>query len=425
MKETKTFSSWKSALSIYKERAVLAMLFFGFSAGLPFLIVFATTSAWLRTEGVTRTAIGFFSWAALTYGFKFVWAPLVDHLRLPILHNIFGRRRSWIFLAQIFVAIGIFLMAIMGPNFDLKLFALFVLIVSFASATQDIGIDAWRIESAPIELQGGMSAAYQFGYRIALIVSGAGALYMADYSSWNTSYLIMASLMSVGLVTTFIVAEPDTSSIKPLGKHWLKNAVISPFIDFYQRHRSYAFLLLLLIGVFRLSDISMGVMAYPLYIDLGFTLTEIANVSKVFGVAVTMVGVAAAGVFIARFGVFAPLLYCAIATSLTTLLFALLAIFGNNLELFILAIVGDNLTAGVTGTVLIAFLSSLTNKEFTATQYALFTSLLVLPGKLLAGFSGAIVDNLNYPIFFAYAAALGLPAILLTFYLKQRKYDPN
>jgi PAT family beta-lactamase induction signal transducer AmpG len=167
----------------------------------------------------------------------------------------------------------------------------------------------------------------------------------------------------------------------------------------------------------------MGVMAYPLYIDLGFTLTEIANVSKVFGVAVTMVGVAAAGVFIARFGVFTPLLYCAIATSLTTLLFALLATFGNNLELFILAIVGDNLTAGVTGTVLIAFLSSLTNKEFTATQYALFTSLLVLPGKLLAGFSGAIVDSLDYPIFFTYAAALGLPAILLTFYLKQRKYD--
>ena len=440
-----TKRSWRDALVIYFQAPVLSMLFLGFSAGLPFLLVFSTLSAWLRSDGIEVAAIGFFAWIGILYSIKFIWAPVVDRLALPLLTRTFGQRRGWMLLAQAMIAAGLVGLASVEPQQNLVLVAILALLVAFGSATQDIAIDAFRIESAPDDFQAAMASTYIIGYRGGLLAAGAGALYMAAWFSWQAAYLCMALLVGVGVVTVLLRPEPKRLSLttqliheprvrafiratqgKPrhvrrLGA-WLIGAVVCPFTDFVSRHRLKALWLLVFIAVFRISDLAMASMANPLYIDLGFTLATIANVTNVFGIAMSISGGILGGLLVARHGVGPILVLGAMAATLTNLLFVALSLAGQSLPMLILAIIGDNLANGLASAVFIAFLSSLTSRAYTATQYALFSSLMTLPGKFLSGFGGLVVTSQGYATFFLIATLLGLPAIALAIWINR---DPT
>lgn len=467
--------SWSEALAVYLHPRVIVMLFLGFSAGLPFLLVFSTLSAWLTEAHITRTAIGFFSWVGITYSIKVFWAPVVDRVPLPFLTRVLGRRRGWMLPAQCGIAIGLLTIALInpaatfgpaplsaldmgvlpvdgGPNdtgiippsrATVILVALAALLVAFSSATQDITIDAYRIEAVARGFQGAMAATYQLGYRIALLVAGAGALYIAEFVSWPAAYMAMAACMGVGIITVLVIQEPEVAAdeatrareaqlISAIESHgpilrrwhrltaWASGAVVSPFVDFFARNGAMALAILALIALYRVSDITMGVMANPFYLDLGFTKKEIADVSKVYGIFMTMIGAFLGGLLVARYGMMRPLLFGAVLMFLTNLVFAYLAATGRDIRLLMLTISGDNLAAGMAGSAFIAYMSSLTSTAYTATQYALFSSLFSLPGKFLGGFSGIIVDANGYVFFFIYAGLLGIPAILLVIFIMLR-----
>ena len=415
--------AWLKIFSHLKNKKLLTMFLLGFSAGLPLLLVFTTLSAWLRDENIVRSTIGFFGWVTIFYGLKFLWAPLIDSIKLPLIHNILGKRRSWLLLTQISIGIFLYLLATISPNSEsLITFAICALFVSFFSASQDIVVDAYRIEIAPVESQGILTAGYQFGYRVAILVSGAGALYIADSYTWEISYKVMSSLMLVGIITTLMSSEPSEHKFKIDKSDNLIVAVFwAPIRDFFSRYKN-AILILIFIGVYRLSDLSMAVMANPFYLDIGFTLSQIATVTKVFGIAMTLIGAFFGGIIVLRYGVKQPLFYGSIMIALTTLMFVIQSIFGNNMNLFILTIALDNFTGGFAGTVFIAYLSSLTDPKYTATQYALFSSLMLVPGKFLSGFSGLIVDNFGYSELFLISASLGIPAIIISYYLNSRDF---
>jgi len=427
--------NWREALLVYTRPRVFAMIWLGFSAGLPFLLVGPTLSGWQRDAGVERSVIGFFSWIGIIYSVKVLWAPVVDRLALPLLTRWLGKRRSWMLLAQCTVAAGLLGMAAADPVAELALAAWFALLVAFGSATQDITIDAWRIEAMDPEYQGAMAAAYVLGYRVALLVAGAGAFYIAEGASWAVAYAVMAVLMVAGMATTLVLREPvhavgaATQALEsrvehvlgadarrgPLGRllGFLSDAVVAPFVDFFTRNGREALPILLLISLYKLSDITMGVMANPFYLDLGFSKTDIADVTKVFGFFMTIAGAALGGALVVRFGIRRPLLLGAVLVALTNLLFAGLAVMEPSLPLLAVVVSADNLSGGIAASVFIAWLSSLTNQAYTATQYALFSSLMTLPAKVLGGFSGMVVDAYGYMPFFVYAGVLGIPAILL------------
>ncbi|HXG27762.1 MAG TPA: MFS transporter [Nevskiales bacterium] len=436
---------WQAALASYGRPRVLAMLFLGFSAGLPFLLVFSTLSAWLAQAGISRTEIGLLSWIGITYSIKFFWAPVVDRLPLPLLTRALGRRRGWMLLAQLGIAGGLYGLSLSDPGNGLAPLVWLALLVAFASATQDIVIDAWRIEAAESELQGSMAAAYQFGYRVALIVAGAGTLFVAADWGWSLAYLAMAVCACVGIVTTLVIAEPaahisrDTALrearvLEYMARNahlpqlwrtvagWFIGAVVCPFVDFFARNGvKTGALILLFIGLFRVTDITMGVMANPFYLDIGYTLKEIAAVAKVYGVILSMVGVFVGGLAVFRYGSIPVLIVSGILVILTNLAFATLAFVTDpGIAGLMVVISADNFSAGLAGTAFIAYLSGLTNTAYTATQYALFSSLFTLPGKLIAGGSGWVVDQFGYVFFFFYTSALGVPALLLVIYLSRR-----
>lgn len=434
--------SWREALLIYSRPRVLVMIFLGFSAGLPFLLVFSTLSAWLRDIGIARTTIGFFSWVGITYSIKVFWAPIIDRFPLPILTHVMGKRRSWMICAQFAIVIGILGMALSDPQTSLEWIAIFALVVAFGSATQDITIDAYRIEAIDQSFQGAMAATYVLGYRIALLVAGAGAFYIAEAQSWSVAYIVMAALMGIGVITTLIIREPqhnidaETKELEIKLEHsvgiknnhsgvsgmlaWFIDAVVSPFIEFFKRTGWMALIILILIACYRISDITMGVMANPFYLDLGFSKIEIANVTKVFGFLMTIVGAGIGGLLVVRYGIYRPLLAGAILVVLTNLLFAWLAMSDANLVSLAMVVAADNFSGGLASSAFIAYLSSLVNQTYTATQYALFSSLMTLPGKVIGGFSGLVVDSAGYVSFFVYAAVLGVPAICLVIYLERR-----
>jgi len=433
--------TWGQALRAYLKPRVLTMFFLGFSAGLPLLLVFSTLTAWLRDYGVSRTAIGFFAWVGITFSIKVLWAPIIDFLRLPFFTDRLGKRRGWMLVSQLGIAIGLVGMASVNPQLSLMHVALLALWVAFCSASQDVAIDAYRIEAMDDDYQGAMAANYVFGYRVAMLVAGAGSFLIADNYSWSSAYLAMAALMGVGVITTLIIAEPDHSKVNKeadelqsewaerlLGKgehsrlkQWFIRAVACPFIEFFKRNGRFAFVLLLFIGIFRLSDIAMGVMANPFYLDLGFTKTEIAEISKLFGFFCTIVGSFLGGLLVVRYGVLRPLILGAVMVACTNLLFAQLALIGPDKAWLALVISADNISGGIANAVLVAYLSGLANKAYTATQYALFSSLMTLPGKFISGFSGIVVDAQGYAHFFVYAALMGIPAILLSIYFWRRE----
>jgi PAT family beta-lactamase induction signal transducer AmpG len=421
---------------------VVFMLLLGFAAGLPFLLIFGTLSIWLREAGIERTEIGLLSYVGLIYTLKFIWAPVLDAVKIPVLSSWLGRRRSWMLVAQSGIMIALLLMAEHDPADGVLAMALIALFLAFCSATQDIVIDAWRIEAAPLSEQAVMSASYQLGYRLGAIASGAGALYIAEYASWGIAYCAMAALMGVGVVSALCAANTDKEASAEqliLDAHarrvsermgggsrrravmaWLYKAVVAPFADFVSRHRWNAALILAFIGAYRLPDFVMGVMAGPLYVDLGFAKSDIANVVKLYGLGMTIVGAFAGAASGLRFGLMRTLLLGVLAASFTNLLFAWLATKGTNLHALAFVISIENFAGGFAGTALIAYMSSLTSSTFTATQYALFSSFYALPGKLLGGMSGYMVDSMGYVSFFLMTAALGVPAVVLLVIVMRR-----
>lgn len=498
-----TSPSWRHSLRAFGHPRVVTMLFLGFSAGIPLLLIFSSLSLWLREAGVERSAVTFFSWAALGYSFKFVWAPLVDTLPIPLLTRILGRRRGWMLLAQGSIIAAIAGMALVDPGQgSLTMMALAAVLLGFSSATQDIVIDAYRIESAGVSLQALMSSTYIAGYRIGMLVSGAGTLFLAtdfgsamgayDYRAWQSAYLIMAAAMSVGVFTTLVISEPPARaapmpprstghyarflfmfiaavsgfilifyhSSEPaaelnrtlagvlgaeagagflvetarlgagvatawliatimirtgiVSREMMQDTYVAPLKDFFKRYGlKSALLLLLLVGVYRISDIVLGVIANVFYQDVGFTKPEIAGVVKTFGLFMTIAGGFLGGLLSVRYGVIRILLLGALLSAATNLLFIVLAAVGHDLGMLYLVISFDNLSAGLASAAFVAFLSSLTNVRFTAMQYAIFSSLMTLFPKILGGYSGTIVDSLGYSHFFMLTALLGLPVLVL------------
>ena len=420
---------WREVLRVYAEAATLRMLLLGFSAGLPLLLVFGTLSFWLREAGIDRTTIGYLSWVGLAYGFKWAWAPLVDRLPIPLLTRWLGRRRSWLLLSQTVIMAALVCMALTDPKLALLPMVWCALAVAFGSATQDIALDAYRIESADTQRQAALAAAYQTGYRLAMIWSGAGALWIAAWAevapvagaaayqplAWKTAYLAMAASMLLGVVTVLCSPEPQRRELPPSknAADWLRGALIEPFADFLRRYGKQALLILALIAMYRISDVVMGIMANPFYVDMGYTKDEVATVTKIYGVVMTLVGAFVGGGLAMRFGVMKVLMLGAVLSAGSNLLFAWLGSRGHDVTSLIFVISADNLSSGIASAAFIAYLSSLTNINYSATQYALFSSMMLLLPKALAGYSGAYVDAFGYSRFFTATALLGVPVLLL------------
>lgn len=438
-----SISSWFNALAIYCQRRVLMIFVLGFSSGLPLMLVFGVLSFWLREAGVSRSEIGYFSWVALAYAIKWLWSPLADHMRIPFLHHRLGRRRSWLLLSQLAVIFAIVAMAATDPQQQLGLMAGFAVALAVASATQDINIDAFRIESAPEQLQAALAAAYLTGYRLAMILASAGTLWLAalfstdqeyDLAGWQRAYLVMAVCMVPGFLVTLLSQEP-ASQLQPhqnskgsrlqQALSWLQQAVVAPFTDFFRRYKWQALLILALIACYRLTDIVMGVMANAFYVDMGYSKEEVASISKVYGVIMTLVGAALGGVLINRFGILRILFIGALLSACTNLLFAALSHIGYDLVWLSVIISADNLSAGIATSAFIAYLSSLVNLAFTATQYAMFSSLMLLLPKFVGGFSGEWTEVLGYGPFFTFTAILGIPALVLILLIHKHPIKQN
>ncbi len=418
--------SWHAVLRVYVEPASLRLFALGFAAGLPLLLVLGTLSFRLREAGIDRATIGYLSWVGLAYGFKWCWAPLVDRLPLPALSRWLGQRRSWLLLSQCAVAVGLTGMALTDPRADLSVMVGWALLTAFAAATQDIALDAFRIESADASRQGALAASYQTGYRLAMIWAGAGVLWLAaraelpaaagyQQAAWRSAYLVMAASMALGGLTVLLSPEPARRPLAPARDlaTWLREALVEPFAEFLRRYGARALLLLALIGVYRISDVVMGIMANPFYVDMGYSKDEVATVTKVYGVIMTLVGAFAGGALALRWGVMRVLMLGALLSALSNLLFAWLAGHGHDLLALVAVISADNLSSGIASAAFVAYLSSLTNVSYSATQYALFSSMMLLAPKWLAGFSGAFVDTHGYATFFVGTALLGLPVLLL------------
>jgi PAT family beta-lactamase induction signal transducer AmpG len=440
--------NWLKSIALYWQPGVRSMLFLGFSAGLPLLLVFGTLSFWLRKAGIERATIGFLSWVALAYAFKWAWAPLVDRLRLPWLTRLLGRRRAWMLLAQLGVISGLCGLAFSDPQQGLTRFALLALLVAISSATQDIVIDAYRIERAELWQQGAMAASYMVGYRLAMITGGGGVLALVSWftpaagvyelGAWSSAYLGMALLMLVGVTTVLMIREPDRhpdaqtlqqesafdrvierQGWLPAQLQWvlefISGAVISPFIDFIRRYHWHAVLVLALIATYRISDIVLGVISNVFYVDMGFTEAEVALFVNIMGIAMTLLGAVVGGGLVARLGVMHVLFLGGVLAASTNLLFAWLASIGHNLVMLTLVISADNLSAGLASAAFVAYLSSLTNVSYSATQYALFSSVMLLLPKFIGGFSGVMVDTIGYVSFFLITTSMGMPVLLLIF----------
>ena len=543
------------ALGVYTERAALVMIALGFSAGLPYYLVFDTLSAWFRASGLSLEVIGFFSLVTLISTFKFLWAPFIDRAQVPVLTPWLGHRRSWMLVCQAAIMLGLWLVAGSDPTRSLGPIALFAFLVGFSSATQDIAIDAWRIEAAEVSKQGVMAAAYSWGYRVAIIVAGAVPLLLAQSYGWNVSYAVMVALMAIGVAGVLAAPREERHTIRPIqtegiepapireavewlgrllllgagalvlgsglaanagvlgrvlgaigaagardavlaawassARIWfhlaailigfavivvaamplpgartrpgvyLSSALADPLRDFFSRYRSAGGLILALICLYRVPDFVLNIMN-PFYLDLGYTLVEIAEVRKIFGVVMTMLGVFAGGVIVARYGLMRAMVIGALAGPLSNLLFIWLALHEHNLWVLFAAIGLDNVAGGIAGTCLIAYMSSLTSAGFTATQYALFSSLYAIPGRLIASQSGRIVEaaaraadaggvlagikelvasqapqnfaaalqrsgvtppalGTGYILFFTYSAVLGVFAVLLSLAVERRQ----
>ena len=501
--------SWREATRVYTQPRVISMLFLGVSAGIPLLLIFSSLSWWLIEAGIERSTVTYFSWAGLAYSFKFVWSPLVERLPVPLLHNRLGHRRSWLLISQLAIMASILVIANSDPQKTISMMALGAVMLGFAAATQDIVIDALRIESAEKEFQAAMSAMYIAGYRVGMLLSGAGALYLASifehgtgyhFLSWKYTYMSMSGIMLIGVVTTFLIPEPvseerhenllhssadyfkflilfcavtlsfvlafiylnPSEAIHSLtsGYQGVHSALISfasgfmrllvalgvaamvarflarsgivnmsmvsgtyiaPVIDFFKRYSRMAIWVLMLIALYRISDIVLGVISNVFYKEIGFSKEVVAKYAVTLGLFMTLAGGFLGGLLTARFGVLRILLLGAVLSAISNLLFMVLAGVGNNVSWLMVVVTADNLSSGLASAAFIAYLSSLTNISFTAVQYAIFSSLMTLIPKLIGGYSGGMVDEIGYANFFLATALMGIPSILLVLFLMYRE----
>lgn len=479
----------KKYLSIFFEKKNIKMLFLGFSSGLPILLVFSTLSVWLFKSGVDRSTVTLFSWAGFAYAFKYLWSPIVDNFSMPILKKI-GHRKSWILFSQIMIILFLIATSFAKPSSNLTYIAITITLLAIFSATQDIVIDAYRIECADEKFQGPLSSMYIAGYRVGMLVSGAGSLWIAsllsgeiyEVSVWKNVYLIMAFLMLIGVVTTFSLDEIKKTKKKfnidnhtkllfafifaligfiflynfienPFDKNQLinqflfsiarislcfifflsiifflikinfvsKNKIstiyLDPITNFLKRYGKFAFLILLLIGLYRIADVVMGVIANIFYLEKGYNIKEIATYSKFFGVFATIIGGFLGGFFSFKFGTIKSLFIGAFIAAASNLLFAWLAVSNASIEFLIMVITADNISSGFAGAAFVVYLSSLTSLKFTATQYALFSSLMLFIPKLIAGYAGTWVNIIGYQNFFITTSLLGVPVLILIFWI--------
>ena len=397
---------------------------YGFASGLPYVLIFITLTAWLRDVGISLSLIGFISWIMLTYSFKFIWAPLVDRFSIPFL-NKFGSRRSWVILMQIIIIFGLIVLSRINPSLNFNIFALVAFVIAFAGSVQDIAIDALRIESANLEDQGNLAAGYQLGYRVAILVGSSFALILAENTSWSYVYQSMSIFMVVNILLCILTSYENKNTI--LKKLSLDETVSAPLEDFFGRFGTQmACILLLIVATYRLTDIVMGPMANPFYLDMGYSLSEIGAVIKLVGLIFAMIGVFVGGIFIKKIGLYKSLLIGALLVMCTNLCFSYASITDKSTFLLASIVGADSLAAGIVGTVNIAFLTSLVSKKYTGFQYALLTSLMALLGKFFGGFSGVLVENLqnlygfNYGwmSFYIFTSLLAIPAILMIFFNK-------
>ena len=480
----------KKKISIFLEKKVLKLLFLGFSSGLPILLVFSTLSVWLHKAGLNRSTVTLFSWAGFAYAFKYLWSPLVDNFKIPFLEKL-GRRRSWLLFSQIMILLSLLATSLTDPSQNIFLTAAAITSLAIFSATQDIVIDAYRIESAPQNYQGPLSSMYIAGYRLAMLVGGAGSLWLASYlgvevykqSVWMIVYITMGFLMFIGISTTLLSREPNVKrnnisknnehvrfllvilfaivsfiflysqienpfssddifkkflfatfriclcfllmilvmlvfiNLKFLSKEKVKKIYLNPIINFIKRYGKFAISILVLIGLYRIADVVMGVVANIFYLEKGFDVKEIATYSKFFGVFATILGGFLGGFFALRFGTMKALFLGALIAASSNLLFAWLAVSEANISFLITVITADNISSGFAGAAFVVYLSGLTSVKFTATQYALFSSLMLFIPKFIAGYSGSWVDVMGYGNFFCVTALLGLPVLLLIIWL--------
>lgn len=489
--------SWRQSLLIYKDIRVIRLLVFGFSSGLPILLIFSTLSLWLKSAGIDRGTITLFSWAGLAYSFKFLWAPVIDKIPINYLTHKFGHRRSWLIVSQLSLILLFISIGYVDPQNNLFLMAILIVFIGFSSATQDAMIDTFRIESAPEHLQSAMSGTYIIGYRIGMIAAGAGSLMLASWfggdnqvynaHAWQKTYMIMGILQSIGLLCCFMSPEPNSKrhlisnatdrlrliiiffislsgliivfnifpdwhaqdpfvnvllkSIKFLSAfiliiflflisikmNFIKRSILTstfsePIKNFITRYGSMAIIILIIIGFYRVSDIVMGVVANLFYSDKGYTLNQIATFSKFWGLIATILGGLVGGVLSSKYNNYLILLLGSILAAATNLLFALLVILEPKSIYLMIVIIADNISAGIASVAFVAFLSSLTNTNFTTSQYALFTSFMLFFPKLIGGYSGTIVDSLGYLNFFITTTFMGLPVIILILVFKDKLY---
>ncbi|HVA16061.1 MAG TPA: AmpG family muropeptide MFS transporter [Stellaceae bacterium] len=413
-------TSWRASLRVYDDRRILAILLMGFASGLPLALTGATLSIWLKQSGITLTAIGLFAQAGLAYNLKFLWAPAMDRVRLPFLTARFGRRRGWALLIQFLLALAILALGASDPDTGLGRVALCAVLVAFLSASQDIVIDAYRVELLAADEQGAGAAATQFGYRIGMLASGAGALYLAYYLSWFAAYAVMAGLIVLGLIVILLTREPQRPAIA--AGAWLKTALIAPFAEFARRRHWLA--ILIFVVLYKFGDALAGVMAGPFYVDLGFALTEIANVAKLFGVAASIAGVFLGGVAVYRWGLMRALLLCGALQMLSNLMYLVQLRVGHDVGMLAVTIATENVTGGMASAAFVAYLSSLCSPAYTATQYALLSALAATARTVLASSGGFFADRLGWAAFFAIATAACLPGLALLLYL-MRSADPH
>ncbi|MEZ5543933.1 MAG: MFS transporter [Lysobacteraceae bacterium] len=407
-----------NALNAFATPSALTLCLLGFGSGLPFLLVGYTLSIWLRASGWELSAIGLLSYISLLYVLKFLWSPLLDTRRLPLFGRL-GRRRGWLLASQLLLMVGLVAMALIGPMFSMPLFIAAIAVTAFAGATQDTMVDAYRIEIAPLDSQAALAATYTLGYRIGLICGGALALYISKFAGWQIAYVAMAGLMLIPFIATLLSREPPLpTDVQATARPSFFEAYVQPFVVFFRRHGlAFGLCLLAFVGLYKLPDQMLGVIAGPFYYDSGFDAGDIATVSKLYGVWIGIAGAFIGGLAVASIGVRASLLIAALGVALSNLLFIVMAVHPGEIWSFVLTISGDNAAQGFAGTVLVAFMSGLADKHYTATQYALLSSLANLPGKLIGGVSGFMAEQWGYTAFFVFSSVSIVPTLLLLAWL--------
>jgi PAT family beta-lactamase induction signal transducer AmpG len=423
---TRILQKWWLAARVYFDKRTIIMSLLGFSSGFPFLLVFGTLNLWLKDAAVPLSLIGIFSLVKTPYAFKWVWAPIIDRYNLPLFGRL-GRRRGWAIFTQLLLFIGILCMAAVDPAQNTMWMAVFAVFVAFASSSQDVVLDAYRIESFKAKEQGAGSAVFVFGYRMGLLFSGAAAIFMASEISWGSVYVVMSFGAIVGMITILCTKEPR-QDVKPKKAHgplktrirnFMRTAVVNPFNDFMKRENWK--IILLFIFLYKMSDAYVSPMAFPFYDDMGFSKVEIASISKIYGVVATIIGSVIGGVLVARFGLMRSLVICGIFQCVSNLMFSVQAMVGYNIYMLMLTISIENISGGMATTAFVAYLSSLCNVLYTATQYALLSSLMSFARDVFASTSGYMAEYFSWEVFFAITTVMGIPGILMIPLLKEHK----